>query len=245
MPHGEGKNPSYEWLVNGEKAGTNNSTFMSALHNQDVVTCKVTNNEGCAPITSLASNEITIKQIEDTHLSVIITAVPGEAVKEGELVTFKAIVPSNLPGLPNYQWHVNGKNVGADNSVFASNTLQNGNIITCTLSLNGKCIIPSSVLSNSITLIVLNNGAIIPPNAFTPNNDGYNDVWNIKELLTNPLCKVTVFNRYGQTVYQSTGYSHAWDGTSQGKPLPTGTYYYIIDPKNGNATTSGPVTIIR
>jgi len=83
------------------------------------------------------------------------------------------------------------------------------------------------------------------PNAFTPNNDGINDLWNIDALITYPSCLVSVFDRNGQKVYQSTGYPKSWDGTRNGSPLPAGTYYYIIDLKNNTPKLSGWVVIIR
>ncbi|MEO9210203.1 MAG: gliding motility-associated C-terminal domain-containing protein, partial [Ginsengibacter sp.] len=83
------------------------------------------------------------------------------------------------------------------------------------------------------------------PNAFTPNGDGVNDTWQIKYLDSYPNAEVSIFNRYGQQVYQAIGYSKPWDGTYQGKPLPMGTYYYIINPKNGRAAMNGSVTLIR
>jgi gliding motility-associated-like protein len=83
------------------------------------------------------------------------------------------------------------------------------------------------------------------PNAFTPNGDNINDTWQIKYLESYPGCEVDVFNRYGQRVYHSTGYSSPWNGTINGQPLPAATYYYIINPKNGRVPVKGSVTIIR
>jgi gliding motility-associated-like protein len=83
------------------------------------------------------------------------------------------------------------------------------------------------------------------PNAFSPNADGINDYWRIMYLESYPGAVVEVFNRYGQSVFSSTGYSVDWDGTYQSKALPIGTYYYIINPKNGRKIISGSVTIIR
>ncbi|HZY38032.1 MAG TPA: gliding motility-associated C-terminal domain-containing protein [Mucilaginibacter sp.] len=83
------------------------------------------------------------------------------------------------------------------------------------------------------------------PNAFSPNNDGINDFWNIDALVTYPESITQVFDRYGQQVFQSTGYARPWDGTNNGKPLPAGTYYYIIDLKNGQPKLSGWVLIVR
>jgi gliding motility-associated-like protein len=70
-------------------------------------------------------------------------------------------------------------------------------------------------------------------NAFTPNGDGINDTWFIYDqnfCLTNPGgAKVTVFNRYGSKVYESKDYTNKWDGTYNGKALPDGTYYAVIE----------------
>ena len=52
-------------------------------------------------------------------------------------------------------------------------------------------------------------------------------------------------NRYGQLIFRSVGYTTAWDGRVNGKDVPVGTYYYVIDPKNGRAKVTGYVDIIR
>lgn len=83
------------------------------------------------------------------------------------------------------------------------------------------------------------------PNAFSPNGDGINDVWNIEALETYPESTTQVFNRYGQLVFRSQGYSKPWDGRYNGQPMPFGTYYYIIDRKNNFPLLSGWVMIIR
>jgi gliding motility-associated-like protein len=83
------------------------------------------------------------------------------------------------------------------------------------------------------------------PNAFSPNGDGVNDTWEITYLANYPGATVEVYNRGGQQVYFSEGYSRAWDGTRNGKPLPIGVYYYIIEPKNGLERITGTLTIVR
>ena len=83
------------------------------------------------------------------------------------------------------------------------------------------------------------------PNAFSPNGDGINDRWIIEYLDTYPGATIDVYNRYGQLLYHTVGYGTPWDGTINGKPLPIGTYYWIINPKNGRAQMNGSVTIIR
>ncbi len=87
--------------------------------------------------------------------------------------------------------------------------------------------------------------ALSIPNTFTPNGDGINDTWVIQDLEYYPKSTINIFNRWGQKVFTSIGYPIPWDGTYQGKTLSSGTYYYIIDPKNGQAALAGWVAIIR
>jgi gliding motility-associated-like protein len=83
------------------------------------------------------------------------------------------------------------------------------------------------------------------PNAFSPNGDGTNDKWDITNLRDYSFAIVEVFNRNGQSVYKSYGYNQPWDGTLNGKPLPVGVYYYILDFKGTFPRRSGYVTILR
>lgn len=86
---------------------------------------------------------------------------------------------------------------------------------------------------------------IIIPTAFSPNNDGINDVWNIEGLETYPESETSIFNRYGQRVFISRGYSKPWNGSYNNSPLPVGTYYYVIDLKNELPRLSGWVMILK
>jgi gliding motility-associated-like protein len=83
------------------------------------------------------------------------------------------------------------------------------------------------------------------PNAFTPNGDGINDNWDLKYIEYYPNCTVDIYNRYGEKLYSSIGYATPWNGKYKGEDLPAGTYYYIINPKNGTAVVAGYVAIIR
>jgi gliding motility-associated-like protein len=83
------------------------------------------------------------------------------------------------------------------------------------------------------------------PNTFTPNGDGYNDRWEILSLDSYPGSVLEVYNTAGQLMYRTVGYAKPWDGTNNGRPLPAGTYYYVIDPKNGRKKIAGYVTIVR
>jgi gliding motility-associated-like protein len=87
---------------------------------------------------------------------------------------------------------------------------------------------------------------LVIPEAFSPNGDLINDVWNILNIERYPAVEITVFNRWGQPVWKSeAGYPFPWDGKSNGKPLPVDSYFYLIDLHNGSKPIPGNVTIVR
>ena len=107
---------------------------------------------------------------------------------------------------------------------------------------NGNC-----VATDSVNVIV--DEVIVIYSAFSPNGDDINDKWVIKHSAQFPDMEVIVYDRSGQKVFNTTGYSTQdkwWDGTYKGKPLPVSTYYYVIDLKIGDeGIFKGMVNIIR
>ncbi|MEO1050957.1 MAG: gliding motility-associated C-terminal domain-containing protein [Bacteroidota bacterium] len=83
------------------------------------------------------------------------------------------------------------------------------------------------------------------PNTFSPNADGINDVWNIRNIELYPEVSIRVVNRWGNTVFESNGYQQPWDGRSNGSDLEPATYYYMVDLRNGDPVYSGPLTIVK
>ena len=92
---------------------------------------------------------------------------------------------------------------------------------------------------------------IVIPSAFSPNGDGINDSWIIQNLDQYSNTKVRVYNRWGSLVYDRDQVGgENWTGNgNNSKPIPVGTYYFIIeyDGFDGNPAEpkTGPITIIR
>ena len=80
------------------------------------------------------------------------------------------------------------------------------------------------------------------PGGISPNDDNINDTWLPLGFENYPNATVTVFNRWGQEVFYATPQMEPWDGTFDGKALPTADYYYIIDLGDGQKF-SGVVTL--
>ncbi len=101
---------------------------------------------------------------------------------------------------------------------------------------------------DEITISV--NAKIKVPNAFTPNEDGVNNVWEIDGLddINYPNNEVTIYNRWGNEVFYTKKYSasNAFTGTKDGKRMAEGTYYYVIKTnREPILPLTGYVTIIR
>ena len=67
------------------------------------------------------------------------------------------------------------------------------------------------------------------PNFFTPNNDTYNDYWNITDLADQPDAQIYIFDRFGKLIKQIQPSGFGWDGTFNGKPMPSTDYWFKID----------------
>ncbi len=136
-----------------------------------------------------------------------------------------------------YKW---SPSIGLDNDTSKNPVASPSSNTIYTVVVSGAT---GCVASDKILIRVLSSAPI--PNTFTPNGDGVNDLWNIKYINSYPDALMKIYNRYGAEVYFTKDFSSGWDGQSNGKSLPTGTYYYIISPNNGRKPISGSVTIIR
>ena len=117
--------------------------------------------------------------------------------------------------------------------------------ITTTYSVSG--FFGGCQYTDAVTITVGNPLGI--PTSFTPNGDYINDVWTIEGLLLYDLADVRIFDRWGQLVHRSIGYTQAWDGRRGGTDVPEGTYYYAIDLNDpllvDLQTITGFISVIR
>ncbi len=100
--------------------------------------------------------------------------------------------------------------------------------------------------TDEVTIIV--EKPVIIPNVVTPNGDGLNDVWEIENMGGFPNATVKIYNRWGNIVWESHGYTERWGGTNRhGQLLPDGTYFYVIDLHSNvySESITGYVQIIK
>ncbi|OYX24007.1 MAG: hypothetical protein B7Z16_01355 [Algoriphagus sp. 32-45-6] len=82
-------------------------------------------------------------------------------------------------------------------------------------------------------------------NTFTPDGDGMNDTWGVPEIRFYRGARVQVFERSGERVFYTEDPDVRWDGTYQGKELPVGTYYWVLELRETGETRRGMLNLIR
>lgn len=183
----------------------------------------VTDAQGC--ITNFTSRVGSRPEIEISSTTVPISCIDNN---DGSIV----VISSGGTGNITYIWS-NGATEGNIHDLLAGNyavTLTDA--LGCTK--NFEFTVPSSLFE-----------CIFIPSSFTPNDDGTNDTWIIRNIDLYPENIVKIFNRWGNLLYERSPYNEPWDGTYKGSPLPSETYYYIVDLNNGTKAFTGTVTIIR
>lgn len=119
--------------------------------------------------------------------------------------------------LGNYEYSIDG-NLYQDSNIFSG--LKTGDYVVFVRDKNGCGTVNQEVF-------LLNY-----PKFFTPNQDGYNDTWGIKFSETEPEINTKIFDRYGKFIKELNAYTN-WDGTFNGKDLPSTDYWFVVTRANG------------
>lgn len=156
--------------------------------------------------------------------------------------------------------------VKSDGTLWATGISKNGNSIWLNLpdiqrdtftmldptQMNGCSVIVGGITcdteTNSNEESIVGKDSIYIPNVFSPNNDGFNDIFYFPNTnVTDLKCKI--FNRWGQFIYEFSQVNGSWDGrTNTGTICPEGTYYFIVDYRMANSdrqTKKGFVSLLR
>lgn len=161
------------------------------------------------------------------------SAGPDVTIGEGEVTQLEAF------GGPPYDWSPTS---GLSGNTIADPIASPSGSTTYSVTT----VIDGCTYTDAMDVFVIRR--IAPPNTFTPNEDGINDLWEIPGMADYPGAEVLIFDRWGQRLYRSVGYRDPWDGTNDGAKVPVGTYYYHIqlNQLEGRAPPyTGFITIVR
>jgi gliding motility-associated-like protein len=225
-----GPSLTYQWQVDGVSvSGATSPTFTSStLRDGQVVTLVVTTPSACGTLTA-TSNPVRATIIQNVDVE----AGPDKTIVEGDAVELEGTANGTYPVI----W------TPTQTLTFPVNQLRPlaAPTVTTTYTLSAK--VGDCTDESKVTVTVLPRVRI--PSAFSPNGDGLDDTWEIDRIAEYPNSRVIIFNRWGNKLFETTGYrrGNEWDGTIKGQPAPLGTYYYVITLGNGKSYT-GPLTIV-
>ena len=149
-------------------------------------------------------------------------------------------VQSETPNGETYQWT---PPAGVEDPTALQTNIATPNTETYTLTATA----PNGCTSEiNIKVVVIH--LMFIPDAFSPNGDGTNDTWEIKNLEKFPDAEVFVYNRWGELIHhQSKDSPLPWDGFYENSPAPIGEYTYLIFPntESDNVARRGKVLLLR
>ncbi len=164
-----GTSPGYTWYKNGTviSGATGTNYTPSVFANNDVFSVQLTSNANCAQPASVTSNTDTLHVTSVVIPSAVISANPGNSICKGQSVVFSSTL-TNAGNNASVQWQKNGVAISnATSNTYASDSLNNGDVITLRLTSSAACASPQTVLSGNITMQV---NSVIPSVTISSNS---------------------------------------------------------------------------
>ncbi len=152
------------------------------------------------------------------------------------------VAPVKVTVIPKIKNKVTQRIPFGESFEFAGEIICDRGVYTATFESSYGC-------DSTVELSLVPDMPILEPDEFfTPNGDGENDVWCIKNIEYYPDAMIRIYDRYGKNVYEATEYSldNAWNGRDKsGHVLPSTDYWYVIDVQTSDSVVYGHVTLLR
>lgn len=233
-PINGGPTPVYYWILNGDTVSytdTYTSSFMTDITIQVVMISSL----DCDPDTVYATYDVDVMNF--TAEGTTKTIYCNDESADIQLT-------NKQDGQEPYQFVLDGNSVGSSGSF--SQVAPGSHLLEVT-DANG--------CKDTVSIVVIKEECppVEPLPAISPNDDGINDFWIIRNIEKFPDNKVYIYDRWGQRVFFKKGYKNrpeeGWQGTYLGLPLPEAAYYYVIElnaeDSEGNKRVKGAVSIVR
>lgn len=218
--------PLFQWKKNGVDVKGNDSIYMDkTLVNGDIVSCKITSNVSCPGLTGITSNAITVTVIENVEPTISISE-SADNICDRTTKTFLASA-TNTGTSPVYQWQKNGQIVGGSTNIYSATSLNDSDIIRCSVTSNAVCLSKPTALSNDFQVVVAPDLTVTlnKDSTMCDNNGRELDAGNFKSYVwnngsTNKSIIVKELGKYYVTVTDDKG-CKASDTTTINKILPS------------------------
>ncbi len=177
------------------------------------------------------------------NVAPVINAIPDTVfVNDGALALLEV---ETITGIDvNYLWTPSEEVTCPTCAITLSFSVGQENIYYVTGEENGCISAPDSII------VVREDSELIIPNAFTPNEDGLNDVFHILNPIFYPTFNFEIYNRWGAPIFNTDDVLSGWDGTYDDKQQEIGMYIWVITFEKANEpgkvyTLRGTVTLLR
>jgi gliding motility-associated-like protein len=148
-------------------------------------------------------------------ISFEITDFQGLTLTLGE-DNLNQIVATANGGSPGYQFWFNGEDMGSTNSYYITDS---GTHTVRVMDQNG-CVAEAEIYLQFIDIEL--------PDYFSPGGEVLNELWTPRNIEAYPNILIKIYDRYGRELADLSDAPEGWDGTYNGKPLPSGDYWYVI-----------------
>jgi gliding motility-associated-like protein len=208
-------NFNYNWKKDGGNSIATSSTI--GVNSEGNYAVDVTNSAGC-------SRTRTIQVTASNQANIA-------SIDIVDLVDFNTVT-INTTGTGDYEYSMDYLNgIWQDSNLF---TNVPGGIHQVFVNDKNGC----GLVSKEITVLSI-------PKFFTPNNDGFNDYWTVKGMLSYPTAELRIFDRYGKLLKELRPTSTGWDGTFNGQPLPASDYWFVFKLDANTPEKRGHFTLKR
>ena len=201
---------------------SDNSTSQSNTLGSGIFSLIVTDANGCSGSDSIAIN-----------VSGPVAAFSSNPASESVTGVNVAFTDQSTGQISSWNWAFENNMSSTEQNPVHAFTNQ-GEVTVILTVINAKGCVDTASRKYSV------NNILAVPNSFTPNGDGFNDLFVVKGLSAFPDSKLMIFNRWGTEIYNTADYANDWNGGD----FPDANYYYVLEVSNGDKLT-GFVTLKR
>ncbi len=223
----------WNWNFDGRTLNEQNPVYYYLDGGIKIIHLTADADDGCT------SNDTAVQiLVEDINLS----AGKDTSVQLNKPFTLEPSWSGHYNGMPAFAW---SPTVGLSTPFgpYPTVVLENNQQYYLTATTDAGCVATSSVKINAF-----DKPGILVPNAFTPNNDGLNDILKPRYNGIKHLVYFAIYNRWGQLIFKTSDMSRGWDGNFNGRPQGTQTFVWIINAEGFDNKTyqlKGVITLIK
>ncbi|RZM28458.1 MAG: T9SS type B sorting domain-containing protein, partial [Pedobacter sp.] len=227
----------FTYTINGTRNTINSASGTATI-------AVPTNNAGVYTYVLENVSDVYGSQAQSGAATVTVNALPVIQIGSSKGLTLskgESLILTAAGGVGNTTYSWTGSDiVSGQNSMSATVRPRSSGVYTVRVTNASGC-----STTEQINITVEEDYKLEASTIVTPNGDGKNDKFIIKNLDYYPNNTLKIFDKSGRVIYTMKSYANDWDGTLNGSPLAEGTYYYILDLGSNKGNFKGFINILR